>query len=96
MTGYKFVFAGNKLTWDGAIGMNSRMGKVTAVDSAFPCDFKIDAGKKPKQIDITLHSRKGRPDPPGHLRNQGRHVESVFFSNNTGQAPGRVFPKGQG
>src|SRR5580700_5652859 len=27
MKGYKFVFAGNKLTWEGAIGMMSRMGK---------------------------------------------------------------------
>src|SRR5207244_10360175 len=43
MKGYKFVFAGNKLTWEGAIGMQSRMGNVTAIDGTFPCDFKIDS-----------------------------------------------------
>src|SRR5438034_3871511 len=59
MNGYKFVFDGNKLTWHGAIGMQSRMGKVTASDGTFPCDFKIDPGKEPKQIDITLHLKKG-------------------------------------
>jgi hypothetical protein len=32
MNGYKFVFAGNKLTWDGAIGMQSKGGVVTAID----------------------------------------------------------------
>jgi uncharacterized protein (TIGR03067 family) len=62
MTGYKFVFAGNKLTWDGAIGMMSRMGKVTARAGAFPCDFKIDPSKKPKQIDITFHVKINKRD----------------------------------
>src|SRR6266850_6124020 len=50
MSGYKFVFAGNKLTWDGAIGLMSKMGKITATDGAFPCDFKIDSGQEPKHI----------------------------------------------
>src|SRR5262245_17877078 len=57
--GYKFVFAGNKLTWDAAIGMMSKGGKITAIDGTFPCDFKIDPSKKPKQIDITIHLKQG-------------------------------------
>src|SRR5437870_5314132 len=60
MKGYKFVFAGNKLTWDGALGMQSRGGKVMAInDGPTPCDIKIDPGKEPKQIDITLHLKQG-------------------------------------
>src|SRR2546430_12702681 len=59
MNGYKFVFAGNKLTWDGAIGMQSVMGKVTPIDGKFSCDFKIEPGKEPKKIDVTLHLMKG-------------------------------------
>src|SRR5205823_5067930 len=42
MNGYKFVFAGNKLTWNAAIGMMSKGSKITASDGTFPCDFKID------------------------------------------------------
>src|SRR5262245_14406672 len=48
LKGYKLVFAGNKLTWDAAIGIMSKSGKVTAIDGTFPCDFKIDPSKKPK------------------------------------------------
>src|ERR1700733_10258132 len=55
MKGYKFVFASDKLTWEGAIGMTKRAGKVYALDGAFPCDFKINSGKKPEEIDIILH-----------------------------------------
>ena len=72
MKGYKFVFDGNKLTWEGAIGMTSVSDKVIAVDGAFPCDFKIDPGKDPKQIDVTLHLQSiKRPGPGGQPVAQG-------------------------
>src|SRR5262249_27071458 len=61
LTEFKHTFAGNKLTWDGALGMMSRAGKVTALEGVYQCTFKIDPTTKPKQMDITFHNRKGTP-----------------------------------
>ena len=62
MKGYKFVFAGNKLTWEAAIGMTKVREGIRATYLIFqgPCDFKIDPSKTPKEIDITLHLKGGR------------------------------------
>src|SRR5258707_8561114 len=87
MNGYKFVFAGNKLTWDGAIGIMSRMGKVTAIDGKFPCDFEIDPGKEPKQIDITLHLKKDAPTRLGIYEIKGDTLKVCYFAGNMGKRP---------
>jgi RNA polymerase sigma-70 factor (ECF subfamily) len=62
MKGYKFVFAGNKLTWDAAIShVKGREGiRATYLSFQEPGDFKIDPSKLPKEIDITLHLTSGR------------------------------------
>jgi RNA polymerase sigma-70 factor (ECF subfamily) len=62
MKGYKFVFAGNKLTWEAAIGrVKGREGiRATYLSFQEPGDFKIDPSKSPKEIDITLHLTGGR------------------------------------
>src|SRR5947208_4749607 len=87
MSGYKFVFAGNKLTWQGAIGMQSVMGKVTAIDGTFPCDFKIDPDKEPKQIDITLQLKKGDRTVLGIYEIKGDTLQVWYFGSNTGKRP---------
>ena len=87
MTGYKFVFAGNKLTWDGAIGMQSVMGKVMAIDGKFPCDFKIDPGKEPKQIDVTLHLKKGDRTILGIYEIKGDTLKVCYFASDMGKRP---------
>jgi uncharacterized protein (TIGR03067 family) len=87
MKGYKFVFAGNKLTWEGAIGMQSKGGNVTALDGAFPCDFKIDPGKEPKQIDITLHLKQGDRTVLGIYEIKGDTLKVCYFTSNTGRRP---------
>ena len=94
MNGYKFVFAGNKLTWEGAIGMTSRAGKVTAIDGAFPCDFKIDSGKEPKQIDITLHHKQGDRTVLGIYEIKGDTLKVCYFASNTGRRPAELSTKG--
>jgi uncharacterized protein (TIGR03067 family) len=59
MTGYRFVFDGSKLTWEGALGMMSRGGQVSAIGEAvYKGEFKIDPGQDPKQIDITMPINK--------------------------------------
>ena len=93
MSGYKFVFAGNKLTWDGAIGMQSKGGKVTAMDGTFPCDFKIDPGKEPKQIDITLHLKKGDRTVLGIYEIKGDTLKVCYFGSNTGKRPAEFSTK---
>ena len=60
MAGYKLVFNGDQLAWTGAIGMTSRMGKITPLEGSFPGGFKIDADKKPKEMDISLELKGGR------------------------------------
>lgn len=59
LKGYQFVFAGGKLTWDAAIGMMSKGGKISAIEGAYTCDFKIDPSQKPKHIEITVHLKQG-------------------------------------
>jgi RNA polymerase sigma factor (sigma-70 family) len=96
MTGYKFVFAGTKLTWEGAIGMTKRAGKVTAIDGVFPCDFKIDPGKSPKQIDITLHLKKvnkGDRTLLGIYEIKGDTLKVCYFSSQTGRRPSELATK---
>ena len=96
MTGYKFVFAGTKLTWDGAIGMTNRTGKITATDGVFPCDFKIDPGQDPKQIDITLHLEKikgGDPTVLGIYEIKGDTLKVYYLSSRTGRRPSEFATK---
>jgi uncharacterized protein (TIGR03067 family) len=93
MSGYKFVFAGNKLTWDAAIGMQSRGGKVSAIDGAFPCDFTIDQGKEPKQIDITLHLKQGDRTVLGIYEIKGDTLRVCNFASNTGKRPAEFSTK---
>jgi len=93
MNGYKFVFAGNKLTWDGAIGMQSVMGNVMAIDGTFPCDFKIDPGKEPKQIDMTLHLKKGDRTVLGIYEIKGDTLKVCYFGSNTGKRPAEFSTK---
>ena len=96
MTGYKFVFAGTKLTWDAAIGMTKRAGKITALDGAFPCDFKIDPGQNPKQIDITLHLKKvkkGDRTLLGIYEIKGDKLKVYYFSSQTGRRPSEFATK---
>jgi RNA polymerase sigma factor (sigma-70 family) len=96
MTGYKFVFAGNKLTWEGAIGMTSRAGKITANDGAFPCDFKIDPSQEPKQIDITLHRKNGDGTVLGIYEIKGDTLKVCYYSSNTGRRPTEFDNKDKG
>ena len=93
MNGYKFVFAGNKLTWNGAIGMQSKGGKITALDGTFPCDFKIDPGKEPKEIDITLHLKKGDRTVLGICEIKGDTLKVCYFGSNTGKRPAEFSTK---
>ena len=93
MNGYKFVFAGNKLTWEGAIGMQSRGGKVSAIDGAFPCDFKIDPGKEPKQIDITLQLKQGERTVLGIYETKGDTLKVCYFHSKTGKRPAEFSTK---
>ena len=93
MNGYKFVFAGNKLTWDAAIGVQSKGGKVMASDGTFPCDFKIDPGKEPKQIDITLHLNKGDRTLLGIYEIKGDTLKVCYFGSNTGKRPAEFSTK---
>jgi uncharacterized protein (TIGR03067 family) len=88
MKGYKFVFAGNKLTWDAAITMMSKGGKISANDGAFPCDFKIDPSQKPKHIDITLHLKPGDRTLLGIYALKGDELKVYHYgSSNPGKRP---------
>lgn len=88
MTGYKFVFAGAKLTWEGAIGIQSRAGKVMAIgDAVYRCDFKIDPGQEPKQIDITLPLKKGDRTLLGIYEIKGDTLKVCYFASDTGRRP---------
>jgi RNA polymerase sigma factor (sigma-70 family) len=96
MTGYKFVFDGAKLTWNGAIGMMSRAGKITAIDGVFPCDFKIDPGQDPKQIDFTLHLekiKKGDSTLLGIYEVKGDTLKVYYFASRTGKRPSEFATK---
>jgi len=88
MKGYKFVFDGNKLTWDAAIGMMRKGGKISALeDGAFPCDFKIDSSKKPKQIDITQHLKQGDWTVVGIYEIKGDALTVCYSANRKGRRP---------
>lgn len=87
MNGYKFVFNGEKMTWDGAIGMNSRMGKITAMEGAYPGDFKLDQTKTPKEIDITLHLKKGPVQMLGIYEIKDDQLKLSYFSSKSGRRP---------
>lgn len=87
MKGYKFVFAGNKLTWEGALGMTTRMGKVTVLDGAFPCEIKIDPGKEPKHIDITRHLKNGDQILLGIYEIKGDTLKVCYFLLANGRRP---------
>lgn len=87
MKGYKFVFDGNKLTWEAAIGMMSRGGNISAIDGAYPCDFKIDAGKEPKHIDITFHKKEGDRTLLGIYEVKGDALKVCYYGNQSGRRP---------
>lgn len=88
MTGYKFVFDGNKLSWEGAIGIQSRSGKVSALDdTVHPCAFKIDPGQDPRQIDITIQLKRGDRDLLGIYEMKGDTLKVCYGVGNTGRRP---------
>ncbi len=87
MKGYKFVFAGNELTWEAALSMMGRGGKITANDGAFPCDFKIDPSKKPKEIDITLHQKQVDHTFLGIYEIEGDALKVCYYVRETGRRP---------
>lgn len=93
MNGYKFVFAGNKLTWDAAIGMQSRGGKVSALDGKFSGDFKIDPGREPKEIDITLQLPKGDRALLGIYEIKGDTLKVCYHASNMGRRPAEFATK---
>jgi uncharacterized protein (TIGR03067 family) len=97
MKGYKFVFDGNKLTWEGAISMTKFGDKIGATDGAFPCDFKIDPSKEPKEIDITLHLqniKKGDLTRLGIYEIKGDTLKVCYFTLNNGRRPPEFSTKG--
>lgn len=88
MSGYKFAFDGNKLMWEGAIGMMSRAGKISAIDDALhPGEFKIDAGQDPKQIDITIQIKKSEKTLLGIYEIKGDTLKICYYTNNNGRRP---------
>jgi uncharacterized protein (TIGR03067 family) len=88
MTGYKFVFDGNKLTWNGAIGNMSRAGKISAIgDAVYNCTFKIDSGQDPKQIEITMPFKKGEVTIRGIYEIKGDTLKVCYFGGDTGKRP---------
>jgi RNA polymerase sigma factor (sigma-70 family) len=88
MTGYKFVFDGNKLSWEAAIGIMSRAGKISAIDDAVhPCEFKIDPGQDPKQIDITLQLKRGDRTLLGIYEIKDDTLKVCYFASNNGRRP---------
>jgi uncharacterized protein (TIGR03067 family) len=88
MTGYKFVFDGNKLTWEGALGIHSKSGKITAIgDGVYPCEFKLDPGQDPKQIDVTMKLQKGERTLLGIYKIDGDTLKICYFTTSTGRRP---------
>jgi RNA polymerase sigma factor (sigma-70 family) len=87
MKGYKFVFAGNKLTWEAAISMTKTAGQISVIDGAFPCDFKIDPSKMPKEIDITMHQKQGDRTMLGIYEIKGDELKVCYYSNQSGRRP---------
>lgn len=94
MTGYKFVFDGNKLKWEGAIGMQSRGGKISAIgDGVYNCEFKIDPGQDPKQIDITLQTKKADRTLLAIYEIKAETLKICYFANNNGRRPSEFASK---
>jgi uncharacterized protein (TIGR03067 family) len=94
MTGYKFVFDGNKLNWEGAIGIQSRSGKVSALgDAVHNCEFKIDASQDPKQIDITLQLNKRDRTYRGIYEIKGDTLKVCYFASDNGRRPAEFSTK---
>ncbi|HEX3147153.1 MAG TPA: TIGR03067 domain-containing protein [Gemmataceae bacterium] len=94
MGGYKFVFDGNKLIWEGAIGMMSRAGRVSAIDDAVHnCEFKIDASQEPKQIDITLQANKRERTFRAIYEIKGDTLKICYFANDKGRRPAEFVTK---
>jgi len=85
--GYKFVFAGNKLTWEAAISVTKKAGKFYPIDGAFPCDFKIDPSKMQKEIDITMHLKQGDRTILGIYEIKGDELKVCYYANQTGRRP---------
>jgi RNA polymerase sigma-70 factor (ECF subfamily) len=99
MKGYKFVFAGNKLTWEAAIGMTRQSGgKISVADGAYPGDFKIDPSKKPMEIDIILHLKQRGATVDKTCRGiyeiEGDALKMYYYSVDTGRRPIEFSSKG--
>jgi RNA polymerase sigma-70 factor (ECF subfamily) len=99
MKGYKFVFAGNKLTWEAAIGVTRQSGgKISVADGAYPGEFKIDPSKKPKEIDIILHLRQRGATVDKTCRGiyeiEGDALKVYYYSVDTGRRPIEFSSKG--
>src|SRR5579864_2067911 len=100
MKGYKFVFAGNKLTWEAAIGMQTVLpgGKIDVLDGAYPGHFKIDPSKKPKEIDIILHLKQRGATLDKTCRGiyeiEGDALKVYYYSVDTGRRPIEFSSKG--
>jgi RNA polymerase sigma factor (sigma-70 family) len=56
LTGYKYTFMGDKVTWDGPRGITVKSGQLFISDGVFNGTFTVDPTEKPKQIDMTLPS----------------------------------------
>lgn len=74
----------------------SKGGKITAIkDGTIPCDFKIDPSKKPKQIDITLHLKRGDATFLGIYEIKGDALTVCYAGSNTGKRPAEFSSKDQ-
>ena len=56
-------------------------------DGPTSCDFKIDPGKEPKQIDITLHLNRGDVTVLGIYEIKGDTLKVCYFHSKTGKRP---------
>ncbi len=101
MKGYKFVFAGNKLTWEAATGMVKVRDGISATYNTVPvpCDFKIDPSKEPKEIDITMHLKQRDKTVDKICRGiyeiKGDALKVYYYFIDTGRRPTEFSSKGE-
>lgn len=87
MKGYKFVFAGDKLSGEAAIGMTKKAGRYYPMEGTFPCDFKIDPGKTPKEIDLTMHLKQGDRTVLGIYEIKDDGLKLCIYNSDNGRRP---------
>jgi uncharacterized protein (TIGR03067 family) len=78
---------GNKLTWEAAISVTKKAGMFHPIDGTFPCDFKIDHSKKPKEIDITMHQKQGDRTILGIYEINGDELKVCYYASQNGRRP---------